>query len=369
MIRVLVAYTTRNKNSGINKYLYNVVDIIKAKYNENIEFDFLASDYDDELKEYLKDKGNVYKIHSLKHPIKRYKDIDKIIKNNNYDVAYINISESFNICTALAAKKNKIKRVAIHSHSDGPSGRNIFIRKIRTFINFIFKKRLCSCGTIFFACSKQAGKWTFGKKIINSKKFHIINNTIDIKRYCYNDKAREKYRKIYKIKDNEVLLGNIGNFNAQKNQIFLLKLIKELKNTKKYKLMLVGDGPLKRKFEKYIKKNGLDAYVIFTGSINNVNEIVQAMDIFLFPSIFEGFGIAALEAQAAGLPTVISNKVPEEVVMSDDVIKLPLNKEKWIASILKLKKIDRLNKKLGKKIYQFDNSNINQYKYIIEKED
>ena len=105
--------------------------------------------------------------------------------------------------------------------------------------------------------------------------------------------------------------------------------------------------------------------MIFTGPIDNVHEVLQAMDIFLFPSMFEGFGIAALEAQAAGLLTILSNKVPDDVIVSYNTLKLPLNKKKWIDYIASLKEENIKNINLMDKIYEFDNSNIKQYKYII----
>lgn len=365
MKKILVAYVTKNKNSGINKYLNNVTNIIKDKYKD-VKFDFLTSDMDNELKEYIEhNHGRLLKISSLKNPIKRYNEIKQIIQKNSYDVAYINISESFNICTALAAKKKHVQRIVIHSHNCGPSGNNFIIRFSRILLNFIFKKILCNCGTVFLACSKRAGIWMFGNKIVNSNQFHIINNTINLSKYEYNIDIRNKYRKKYNIEENDIVLGNIGNFISAKNQIFLLKILKKLVKKGNYKLLLIGTGQLKPMFEKYIKKEKIENKVVFTGPINNVNQVLQAMDIFVFPSICEGFGIAALEAQVAGLMTILSDKVPNDVIVSYNTVRLPLNEKKWIEYIIQLKKEDIKNVKLMDKIYEFDNSNTKQYDYII----
>jgi len=365
MKKILVAYVTKNMNSGINKYLYNAVDNIKKIY-KNVEFDFLTSDEDENLKKHIENiGGKLYKISSLKNPIKRYNEIKEIIKKNKYDIVYINISESFNISTALAAKKEQVQRVVIHSHASGPSGKNNVIRFVRTLLNLFFKKIVSSCGTVFLGCSKNAGIWMFGNKIVNSNKFHIIKNTINLGRYKHDLDIRNKYRKKYNIKENDIVLGNIGNFSAAKNQLFILKILKELTKKANYKLILIGSGKLKVEFDKFIKEQNIEDKVIFTGPIDNVHEVLQAMDIFLFPSIFEGFGIAALEAQAAGVLTILSNKVPDDVIVSYNTLKLPLNKKKWIDYIASLKEENIKNINLMDKIYEFDNSNIKQYKYII----
>lgn len=365
MKKILVAYVTKNKNSGINKYLYNFINIIKKEYKD-VEFDFLTSDEIEEVNYFVTaGNGKIFKIPSLKNPVKRYCEIKKLIDKYKYDMVYINISESFNICTALAAKKCNIKRVVIHSHAAGPSGKNALVKWSRMLINKLAKRKLCSCGSVFLGCSRNAGMWMFEKDIVNSKKFRIINNSIDIAKYQYNLKIRNEYRKRYNLKDNDIVLGNIGNFEAQKNQIFLLRILSKLIEKDNYKLLLVGTGKMQSTFENYIKNSGLKDKVIFTGSVNNVFQVVQAMDIFVFPSVLEGFGIAALEAQASGLPTILSDKVPKEVIVSYDTVQIPLKEDKWIEYIEEIKNKKRNAGNIMPRIYEYDNSNINQYKYIV----
>ncbi|MBE5805347.1 MAG: glycosyltransferase family 1 protein [Clostridiales bacterium] len=365
MKRILVAYVTKNKNSGINKYVYNFANVIQNNYKD-IKFDFLTSDSDAEFKEFIEGRyGKLFVIPSLRKPIKRYKEIKKIIRQNNYDIVYINISEAFNICTALAAKKTGIKKIVIHSHSSGPSGNNFIIKSARILINLLFKKLICNCGSVFLACSRKAGLWMFNNKIVNSNKYHTINNTIDISKYKYDADIRRKYRDKYKIKENDIVIGNIGNFSPAKNQIFLLKILEKLEKKDNFKVMLVGSGKLKQEFNEYIKRKKIEDKVIFTGSIDNVNQVIQAMDIFAFPSVVEGFGIAALEAQAAGVYTILSENVPDDVIVSNNTIKLPLDEKKWISYIMQIKENPIKNVCLMDRIYEFDNSNIKQYKYIV----
>ncbi|MBR2603796.1 MAG: glycosyltransferase [Bacilli bacterium] len=365
MKRILVGYATNGNNSGINKYLFNFIKQVKA--NNDIKIDVLSSDVGNVLKLKMKELNcTLYEIPSLKHPIKRYKAICEIINKNKYDITYSNISESFNCCLDMAARKCKVPRIVVHSHSTKPSGQSALVRKVRTVINNIFKRKLHKCCTEFVACSKEAGEWLFLNKDVNSKKFHVINNTIEFKDYYYDEKKRKKFREEYKISNNDIVLGNIGNFEYQKNQMFLLKMLKELLNeNNNYKLMLIGTGSQKDEFKEYIKENNMKDKVIFTGVINNVHEVLNAMDVFLFPSMFEGFGIVALEAQVNGLPTVISEYVPKMVKVSKEVYQLPLDMNKWMKKTKELAKLERTKANLNEDAYQYDNSNIEQFKYII----
>ena len=363
--RILVGYLTNGNNSGINKYLFNFIKQISSK--KDYEIDVISSDVGDILKENLKDyKCKLYEIPKLKHPYKRYKAICKIIKDNKYDVVYSNISESFNCCTVLAAHKYKVKRIVVHSHATGSSEENTLKRFIRVTLNKLFRIALHNSANVFVACSKEAGKWLFFKKDYKSKKFHVINNTIDFNEYTFDEKKREKIRKDLNISNNDVVLGNVGNFEYSKNQMFILQTLKELlKRNNNYKFILVGDGRLKDEFKEYVKNEGLTKNVIFTGIITNVNEVLNAMDIFVFPSVIEGFGIVALESQVNGLPTIISDKVPNKVIISKNIYQLPLEMSDWCDMISDLSSYKRTKAKLLDNAYQYDNSNIEQFKYII----
>lgn len=365
MKRILVGYTTEGNNSGINKYLFNFIKQVKKNYD--IQVDVLSSDVGPILKGHMKElKCDLYEIPSLKHPIKRYKAICNILNKNKYDIVYSNVSESFNCCLVKAGKKCKVPRVVIHSHATGSSSNNKLKRSFRILLNKIFRHVLHNCCNQFVACSEDAGKWLFMKKDYESENFHVINNTIDFDKYKFNNDLRKKIRKEYGITDDDIVLGNIGNFEYQKNQIFIFKsLLELLKKNNNYKLMLIGTGVLKDEFEELVKKENIKDKVVFTGVITNVPEVLNAMDIFVFPSNFEGFGIVALEAQVNGLPTIISEAVPDMVMVSKNIYKLPLDLDKWCNKITDLSKASREQSKLLKSAYQFDNSNIDQFKYII----
>lgn len=149
-------------------------------------------------------------------------------------------------------------------------------------------------------------------------------------------------KKEFNIKENEIILGNVGSFSENKNQSFLIKSLYELhKNNKNYRLILVGDGEMRKKLKKEVVILGLQEYVLFTGVRSDIPEIMHLFDIFLFPSIHEGLGIVAIEAQASGVPCIISDSVPHEVELGVGLVKfLSLDVNKWIEMI---------------KFYNFDN--------------
>ena len=162
-------------------------------------------------------------------------------------------------------------------------------------------------------------------------------NAIDTEKYRYNESVREKARNSFSIID-ELLIGHIGNFTEVKNHRFILKIFSSLREKKKdVKLMLVGDGPLRGEIEKYAEELGVLEDVIFTGVRSDVNELVQAMDFFVFPSLFEGLGIVAIGAQTSGLPCIISDTVPDEAIVTKNLVTvMSLNEsaEKWADCII-----------------------------------
>lgn len=184
---------------------------------------------------------------------------------------------------------------------------------------------------------KKRGEWVYGKKVVNSPKFKVIYNAIDFNKFKYNKQTRERIRKKLDL-ENKIVLGNVGNFIYQKNHTFLIDVFKKLlKKNEKYHLLLIGKGDNLEKIKKIIDKNNFTQHVTFLGVVNNVEEILQAMDVFLLPSKFEGLPFAALEAQASGVSTIISDTITDEVVITDNITRIPLNKERWEYEILNIK--------------------------------
>lgn len=219
-------------------------------------------------------------------------------------------------------------KTIIHSHNIS-SGKGID-NKFKDFLQIPLKKE--KKADFRFACSKDAGKWLFDKC-----DFKVINNAIDTNMFIFNEDKRNNIRKLYSIED-KLVIGNIARFSEQKNHIFLIDIFNEIyKKNKNAVLMLVGDGHLKNEIEDKVNLLGLRENVIFTGVKSNVNEHLMAMDVFLFPSLFEGLGIVLIEAQASGLKCFTSDiVVPNEAKVSDllEYINLSKDAKYWAGKVL-----------------------------------
>lgn len=236
------------------------------------------------------------------------------------------------------AKKHGLFTI-IHSHSAANGG------GIKGLTKAILQLPIRYLADYYLACSEVAGRWLFGNKVVNSKRYRTVTNAINIERFKYRSEVREKIRKEYGISDCFVI-GHVGRFYGVKNQAFLLDLLKEfLKINKNSCLLLIGDGPDKGNIEHKCNDMDLSDHVIFTGSRTDTEEFYQAMDVFVFPSKWEGFGIVAIEAQTSGLPCIVSEGVPQAVDIGADLVhrlKLDAGAEKWAGAI---GRIDTSNRK------------------------
>lgn len=168
-----------------------------------------------------------------------------------------------------------------------------------------------------FACSELAGRYLFGNKAFDRGKVKIIHNAIDIEKFKFDEVARKKLRKEFGIKDSTVVIGHVGRFVQQKNHTFLVDVFNEYhKKNLDSKLLLVGSGPLEDEIKKKVERLGFKDSVLFLGQRDDINKLYSVMDIFCLPSLYEGLPVVGVEAQAAGLPTIFSNRISEEVIVS-----------------------------------------------------
>lgn len=236
----------------------------------------------------------------------------------------------------LKSAKKYGKYTIIHSHNTKAS------LSFKEFIYRFLSHIACNYADYFFACSKLAGIDRFGKKI----NFSVLNNAIFTEHYTFSDSTRREVRDELGL-NNEYVIGHIGRFNYQKNHSFLIDIFKELKKKNdEVKLILVGDGEEIGNVKNKVMNYGLEKDVIFTGVRSDVNKLLQAMDVFLFPSLFEGLPVTIVEAQAAGLPCVISNKVPDECIIIEGLVtikKLSDSAEDWASHILTKKYFVRID--------------------------
>ena len=364
-MRILIGYFIDGKHSGIDKYILSFINTIKSK---DVYIDVLTSNINQELMEqYAKYNVNTIVIPRLRNPYKQYKKMNLIFKQNSYDIAYFNISEAFNAIGIYSAKKNNIKKIIIHSHASDVDIRNSAKRFVLKRLNQFFRSKIAKWGNTYLACSKKAAQWLYPKKIIQNNKYKIIYNAIDDRKFKYNEEIRNKKRKELHI-ENKIILGHVGNFCYQKNQEFLVELMKVL-DKNKYHMLLIGIGNDFEMIKDKIEKADLNKNITLLGLRNDVNELMQAFDIFLLPSNFEGLPIVGVEAQTAGLPCIFSDKITDEIVLTVNSISLPLEIEKWKEKIEEFNKNKRLTgEELGEKIknYYIENQK-KQFFYIIGK--
>lgn len=275
--------------------------------------------------------GNDTKIYNrLYYYYKRTKDI---LMREKYDCVHIHSDVSYILyCFAKAARDAGVEKVLLHSHAAGIDGR---YRLLKGFFHKLYKRRLRDMAYLYLSCSDFATTWMFSN--IPNEKIYLINNGIDVKKFKYNLSVRHEMRKKLNIEDSYVV-GNVGRFAYQKNHRFMIDsffFVKQRINNAK--LLLVGEGILLKKCKKYAKKLGLEKDIIFFGTSSCVNMLMQAMDVFVLPSLFEGLPLVAVEAQAASLPTILSDKITEMAIINQNVKRLSIDKgceKKWADAIV-----------------------------------
>lgn len=333
------------------------------KLNTNVQFDFISyydkdAYYDDEIKRL---GGQVIKIDSPNKigMIKSIKNLCEVIKENGpYNAVHAHTL--FNCGVAMiAARLSGIKVRVSHAHTNLDNTKNI-IRKIYIWC---MRRTINLFSTDCIACSESAGKYLFGESITLSKKYKLLPNYVDYKKYL-NCSDTKSVRQELGIKDDDIVVGHIGRFVEAKNHKFLLEVVSEMINlNNKVKLILTGDGELRKEIESYAEELGIKENVYFLGIRKDIDKILNNLDIFIFPSIYEGLGLVMIEAQSAGIPCLVSEAIQKEADLDIGLVKqINLNdkKELWIKEAFELIENKNKNKKqilsaIKNKGYDLDN--------------
>ncbi len=312
-----------------------IMNYYKHMDRNKIQFDFICDNDStnipyDEIK---KLGGRVI----LCPPYQKQKEYQKFLidlfKKNKYKIVHSNIN-TLSVFPLHAAYKAGVPIKIAHSHST--SNKKEFKRNLLKNILRKFSKKYAN---VYFACSEKAGNYQFGK----NTNYTIINNAIDLNKFKYNEKIRKEKRKELNIKDNALVIGHVGRFVTTKNHNDILDIFNKIhKKKSNSKLLLIGEGPLKENIVNKVKELNLNGSVMFTGQIDNTYKYYNAMDIFIFPSLYEGLGMALIEAQANGLPCVASTEVPKVADMGNTKFIDLNNKDEFVNEILsnKLKRKD-----------------------------
>lgn len=258
-------------------------------------------------------------------------------KEHHYDIIHGHTTNSAGIYLNIA-KQYGCKTIA-HIHSTGFRG-NAIERIMKRLFSRLAKKN----ADYWFACSPKAAQMLYGEEYKTYPHYYEMPNAIDVRRYRFDAAIRECIRKELGLADGNFLCGHVGTFSTPKNHAHTLRVFSEiLKKKPDARLLLIGEGYLKDEIHAQAKELGVFDKIIFKCNLGNVNEHLMAMDLFIFPSLFEGFGMVSLEAQATGLNIIQSDVVPKETLLTECVKPLSLNLSPvdWAAEGLKMTAKDR----------------------------
>lgn len=344
-LSVLECFAEPLSYGGQEAFIYNMYSNFK---NKNINYTFFTPYYCDnlKLKKLIRQRNdNLFVCNkpfgTLLRKYYYLNELTKFMKNNKYDVAHIHSGSILALAMgAKICKKTGVKKVIVHSHCTGIEGlKHKIVKKL--FSN-MFLKYVDN----YFGCSLDAIKFKFPECIIKNNNYKVIKNGIDLEKFKFNIKKREEYRKKLNFEDKYVII-NVGRMTKEKNQLFILNLLNEIVNVRKENnvlLLLIGNGPLSIEINKKINEYNLNKNVVILKNRDDVNYLMSASDLFVFPSIYEGLGIAAVEAQTNGLITICSEHVPMETNVSNLYKNIKLNNfDEWCDEILKAKMLKRKN--------------------------
>lgn len=332
MVRILQFAIAASKG-GYTQYITNIWRCIdKSK----VHFDFVTfSKTIDFAEEFINNGCRVHQISAYpEENMETFIDEFGSVLNLKYNAIEVHTSFWKNTIVEEMAKEKGVK-VIVHAHSTGISkAKNAYEEAELLKRHMEIKAKINeSLADYYFSCSQSASDWLYGGAI-PKEKIKLINNTIDTKRFAFSPKIRERIREQLKLKD-KFVIGNVGRLERVKNQRFLIEIFAEIhKEIPHASLLIVGDGSLREDLEKTAKELGIMDFVAFAGKKEDTESYYQAMDVFVLPSLLEGFPLVLLEAQCSGLKCICSEGVPQEVLIMEETELIPLSKRgEWIRKI------------------------------------
>ena len=351
VVRILQVFTIMNRGGAESMIMNYYRQLDKSK----IQFDFLVhrqekAAFDDEIERM---GGRIYRMNPINplNPGPYYNQLRTFFKKhqgyqivhshlNTFSSFVLKVAKEFNIPCRIAHAHIAIEDTSLSSMLTSKSN---FIEGVKNLMKLRLKKNIHKYPTHYFSCGDKAGKWLFGE----DTEFYTMNNAIDTDTFLINHEVRDKYRSEFNVESNWVF-GHIGRFNTQKNHLFLLQIFSEVVKLKEdARLFLIGDGNLRSEIEAEINRLGLTNYVTLLGVRSDVPDLFQVFDVFVFPSLYEGLPVTLIEAQAAGLKIFASDTITNEVLLTDDINFISLNKsaEHWTQEIIKSYGINKSDNK------------------------
>lgn len=336
MLKIIHAVSVMNR-AGQETFLMNVY----RKLDRNqIQFDFQCSrkmkgDYDEEIIEmggkilYLDE--NEFRLPVLKYLGQILQQYKFFKKNRGYDIYHIHTYHAFDAWLCIVgAKLGGVKHIVLHSHNT--NGMHKTLHKVfRILLRYMKIERFC--------CSQMAGEWMYGKKEMSRGRVSIIKNGVDTDKFKYDIQVRDKERRELELED-QFVVGHIGRFNIQKNHKFLIRVFKEIKEKENHAiLLLIGTGELQQEIKDMVIEYQLQDSVQFLGTRKDVAELLNAMDLLVFPSLHEGLSVVAIEAQAAGVPILAADTLTPETKVTEciEFFSLAKTEKEWAEKALSYK--------------------------------
>lgn len=332
MIRILHVVTYMGRG-GLETMIMNYY---RRMDREQVQFDFLThrdfrADYDDEIEAL---GGRIFHLPRLVPWSRSYqKALDAFFKGHpEYRIVHVH-QDCLSSVILKAAQNNGVPVRIAHSHNASQD------KNLKYILKLYYKRLIPEYATELFACGKAAGDWMFG-----GAPYRLISNAIDAARYAYDPQHAAEMKAGFGLAPDSFVIGHVGRFSQVKNHAFLLDIFAKIKEEEaKAVLLLVGDGELRKAMESKAESLGLEKSVCFAGVRSDVPELMQAMNVFVFPSLYEGLPVSLVEAQAAGLPCLISEQIPDACMLTELVQKLPLQAgaEKWAQAALQSRENER----------------------------
>ena len=345
MIRVLQVATYMGRG-GLESMIMNYYRHIDR---EKVQFDFLVhrqerAAFDDEIESL---GGRIYRLPRLVPWSKSYLSALNHFWDEHPEYRIVHVHQDCLSSVILkAAQQHNIPVRIAHSHSSSQD------KNLKYLIKLWYKRNIPKYATNLFACGEDAGDWMFG-----GASYQIINNAIDVAAYTYDPTKRQEMRRQLGL-ENDFTIGHVGRFNQPKNHPFLIDIFAALlKKEPNAVLLLAGGGEDMPKIQAKAQALGVAEHVRFLGVRSDVADLMQAMDVFVFPSLYEGLPVTMVEAQASGLPCLISDKVPPECILTDglvDVLPLSAAPKTWAEKILAKRAIPRTDRRAEIAAHGFD---------------
>ena len=285
--------------------------------HSKIQFDFICDDDSTNIPydEIEKLGGKVILIPPYQKVFKYQRELRRVLRDGKYKIVHSHIN-TLSVFPLYAAKKVGVPVRIAHSHST--TNKKEWKKNLLKQVLRPFSKKYA---TNYMCCSELAGRWLFGDKAYDEGKVYLLNNAIDLDKFKYDKKIKDKKRKELGIKEDTIVIGHIGRFVAQKNHTFLIDIFNQFhKKEKNSILLLAGQGPLQEEIKNKVRELGLDDSVRFLGQRNDANELYQVFDVFLLPSLYEGLPVVGVEAQASGLLCFLSDDMTKETKVLDSTV-------------------------------------------------